>query len=89
MQAEAARLQELEAELAAEAAANAPTGERSRWGERCEEEEGRWRTRAPLIGAAMLQLHAAPVPGVLCSSCQAPGCTIRCVGLTGAAKIGV
>jgi hypothetical protein len=83
MQAEAARVRELEAELAAEAAAEEPTGERSRWGQRCDEEEGRWRTSAPIIGAAVLQLHAAPEPGVPCCSCQAPGCTIRYVGLKG------
>jgi hypothetical protein len=81
MPAEAARVRELGADLAAtaaaEAAAEAATGERSRWGQRCEEEEGRWRTRAPSSGAAVLQLYAAPEPEELCGSCQAPGCTIR------------
>jgi hypothetical protein len=82
MQAEAAHERELEAELAAEAAAAAEalTGERSRWGQRCEEEEGRWHASAPIIGAAVLQLHAAPEPEVACSSCQAQGCTVRYVG---------
>jgi hypothetical protein len=72
---------QVDAALAAEAAAEALTGERSRWGQRCEEEEGRWRTSAPIIGAAVLQLYAAPEPGASCISCQAQGCTIRYVGL--------
>jgi hypothetical protein len=76
MQAENDRCQEeLQAEAAAAAAdaANRP----SEWGERCEEEERRWRRHAPSIGAAVLQQYAAPDPGEQCCMCSTPGCTIR------------
>jgi hypothetical protein len=78
MQAEADSFrEELAAETAADAA-NAPADARSEWGERCEEEEGRWRRQSPSIGAAVVQLHAAPDPQAACFSCKTQGCTIRC-----------
>lgn len=57
------------------------------WSRRCEGDEGRWRGSAPALGAAMLQLHAAPDSDALCNACgQAKGCIIRCV-LTDAAHV--
>jgi hypothetical protein len=81
-----AQLAAVEAELAAERealealAGSESEEEASRWSQRSERAEAAWREQAPVLGAAMLQVAAAPDPQQLCSRCNTQrGCTVRYV----------
>ena len=80
------------AQIAAEAAAGQEPGsgseeeEASEWSQRSARAEAAWREQAPVLGAAVLQVAAAPDPQQLCSVCNTEqGCTVRYVS----SRIGV
>lgn len=81
-----AQIAELEAQLAAERAAqealagSESDAEASHWSQRSQRAEASWREQAPELGAAMLHTAAAPDPEQLCSGCnEHQGCTVRYV----------